>query len=342
MNRKKTLRIFIYLSFGILLLFYVYRDLELKKINYAFLHLKWGWVVLSLLLALLSNLMATFRWRMLIIPLSYRPRIWNVFLSFMVLYFTNLIIPRGGEIARCGILSKYERIPFAKLIGTVVTERITDMLVFVVIFIGVLVLELPLISEIAGATSEYLNAQHLAGWLFVLIPIMVLILAFIIAPKKIPFIFKVKNKVRDLSKEVWIGISGIWHMKYKWIYILLSTLIFLFWLLMVYVLFFAYEPTQGLNFRISVITFTVATLAYILPIQAGMGAWHFLVIQCLLLFGIDKDSGMVFALIAHTFTNLIYLIFGAIAFVILPFVNTVEASEIKVPETEIADSRISV
>ncbi len=90
---------------------------------------------------------------------------------------------------------------------------------------------------------------------------------------------------------------------------------------MLYVLFLAYPPTQHLSFETAAFTFGLATLAFLLPVQAGMGAWHFVVIQCLLLFGVDADSGKAFSLIAHSATNHVYLITGIIAFALLPIMN---------------------
>ena len=86
-------------------------------------------------------------------------------------------------------------------------------------------------------------------------------------------------------------------------------------------LFLAYPPTQHLSFETAAITFGFAGLAFLLPIQAGMGAWHFVVIQCLLLFGVEANDGKVFALMAHSATNHVYLIIGIIALALLPIVN---------------------
>ena len=86
-------------------------------------------------------------------------------------------------------------------------------------------------------------------------------------------------------------------------------------------LFLAYPPTQYLSFKAAVFTFGLATLAFLLPIQAGMGAWHFVVIQCLLLFGVEANDAKVFALMAHSATNHIYLVIGIITLALLPIVN---------------------
>lgn len=113
------------------------------------------------------------------------------------------------------------------------------------------------------------------------------------------------------------GFSSLRHVKYKPLYFGLSAAIYVTSFFMFYFLFFALPATSGLSFSAAVFTFGVATLAFLLPIQAGLGAWHFLVIQCLLLFGIDSETGKAFSLIAHAATNLVNLPLGAIAFGIL-------------------------
>jgi hypothetical protein len=115
----------------------------------------------------------------------------------------------------------------------------------------------------------------------------------------------------------------------KWLFVLYTLLIITLWLLMLYVVFFAYAPTSGLTLRAAVITFTISSFAFILPIQAGFGAWHFIVIQCLLLFGVGVEQASVFALVAHTFTNLVFLVAGTLAFVLLPVVNHRRAGDLK-------------
>jgi glycosyltransferase 2 family protein len=103
---------------------------------------------------------------------------------------------------------------------------------------------------------------------------------------------------------------------------------------MLYAVFFAYPPTNKLSFYVAVLTYTFGNLAYLLPIQAGIGAWHFIVINCLFFFGIDKESGMIFALIAHTFTNLIFLIFGPIAMALLPLLSNTDTGESEVIQNQ--------
>jgi hypothetical protein len=146
--------------------------------------------------------------------------------------------------------------------------------------------------------------------------------------------FKIFNKIylklKKLKSDFVDGVMAISHLRNKVRYIAYTLLIFLFWMLMLFAVFFAYPPTNKLSFIVAVLTFAFGNLAYLLPIQAGIGAWHFIVINCLFFYGIDKESGMIFALIAHTFTNLIFLVFGPIALAFLPLINNTASKKLEI------------
>jgi len=122
-------------------------------------------------------------------------------------------------------------------------------------------------------------------------------------------------------KELREGFTSIYRIKNKFLFFTQSILIYILWFLTFYVLFLSYPPTQNLSIETAAFTFGLAAMAFLLPIQAGMGAWHFVIIQCLLLFGVGVDDGKAFALIAHSATNHIYIIAGIIALIVLPIVN---------------------
>jgi uncharacterized protein (TIRG00374 family) len=229
------------------------------------------------------------------------------------------VIPRGGEIARCGMIAKYEKIPFAKLLGTVFIERLTDFIAFIIIFIGVLFLQASLIKEIFSVLKLSPSSFQSKILIFGLVVILLILFCWIF--RKIGLLNKFQNKINKIKEEIIDGIKSVMMIEKKWIYIILTFLIFLLWLLMLYVVFFAYPPTFNMPLSAAVFTYTIGTFAFLLPIQAGIGVWHFLVSECLYLFGLNKEAGKMFALIAHTFTNLVYLIFGTIGFIIMPLIN---------------------
>ena len=319
MNNKKLITATTFFIIGVGLFWYVYQDINIQSIKDALKELNYSWILLSLILGLLSTLVRALRWKILIESIGYKPKTINLFLSIQVLYFINLVIPRGGELARCGMIAKYEKIPFAKLLGTVFIERLSDFIAFIIIFIGVFFLQLPLIKEIFSILKISLSSFKSKILIFGLIVILFMLLYWIF--KKIGLLNKFQNKINKTKEEITDGIKSVMMIENKWTYIFLTFLIFFLWLMMLYIVFFAYPPTYNMPLSAAVFTYTIGTFAFLLPIQAGIGVWHFLVSECLYLFGLNKEAGKMFALVAHTFTNLIYLLFGTLGFIIIPLIN---------------------
>jgi len=319
MNNKKFITATTFFIIGVGLFWYVYQDINIQSIKDALKELNYSWILLSLILGLLSTLVRALRWKILIESIGYKPKTINLFLSIQVLYFINLVIPRGGELARCGMIGKYEKIPFAKLLGTVFIERLSDFIAFIIIFIGVFFLQLPLIKEIFSILKISLSSFKSKILIFGLIVILLMLLYWIF--KKIGLLNKFQNKINKTKEEITDGIKSVMMIENKWTYIFLTFLIFFLWLMMLYIVFFAYPPTYNMPLSAAVFTYTIGTFAFLLPIQAGIGVWHFLVSECLYLFGLNKEAGKMFALVAHTFTNLIYLLFGTLGFIIIPLIN---------------------
>lgn len=320
MNNKKLITGTIFFIIGVGLFWYVYQDINIQSIKDALKELKYSWILLSVILGLLSTLVRALRWKILIESIGYKPKTINLFLSVQILYFINLVIPRGGELARCGMIAKYEKIPFAKLLGTVFIERLSDFIAFIIIFIGVFFLQLSLIKEIF--TILKISPSGFQSKILIFLLVVILFIIFYWIFKKIGLLNKFHDKINKIKEEIIDGIKSVMMIEKKWTYIFLTFLIFLLWLLMLYVVFFAYPPTLNMPLSAAVFTYTIGTFAFLLPIQAGIGVWHFLVSECLYLFGLNKEAGKMFALVAHTFTNLVYLIFGTIGFIIMPLINS--------------------
>jgi hypothetical protein len=117
------------------------------------------------------------------------------------------------------------------------------------------------------------------------------------------------------------GIKSIAKLENKWIFAGHTLFIFVMWLFMLYVIFKAYPPTEHLSLETGMITFLMGGLAMLAPVQGGIGPWHFMVYETLFIYGIDKADGKVFALIAHASTNLIYLVLGLAALLVIPLLN---------------------
>jgi glycosyltransferase 2 family protein len=321
MVRKKILTSIVFFIIGVALFWFVYHDFNFSEFLKSLKYIRFEWIIISIGFGLLSQLVRAFRWKMLIETMGYKPKIVNLFLSVIILYFTNLIIPRGGELSRCTVISKYDKVPFIKLIGTVFIERIIDLLAFLLILLIVVIWQFRFFDTVMnypGFKFDF-SAFHLRILPVSIILLITGILIYILA--KFRIFNKIVLKFNQFKKEFIEGIAVILHLKNRVIFIIYTFVIFFLWLLGLYVVFFAYPVTDKLPFIVAILTYTFGTLAYLLPIQAGIGTWHFIVINCLFFYGIDKESGMMFALIAHTFTNLVFLIFGPVALALIPIIN---------------------
>lgn len=325
--KKKILKTAQYLAFfvlGILLFWWVYRDMDMQKFKQQLPSVSLWWLVVSFVFSILSHISRAIRWNMLIRPLGYNPRTINSFLSVLVMYLTNFIIPRAGELARCTVLGRYEKIPFTKLVGTVVIERTTDLLAMIVFAIGIILLQWPIFSKFLSQNPD-VNAKlgslfsvvHVIFAFLLLIGCIILVLAFRKKIKQTAFFQRISHLYYNFTE----GIKAIGKLEHKWRYIGHTVFIYLMWLMALYVVFLSYPPTKHLSILTGMATFVMGGLAMVAPIQAGMGAWHFMVYQTLFIYGIDKEFGKDFALIAHTTTNLFLLIIGVIALMILPVIN---------------------
>ncbi len=319
-----TLKYLLFLSIGIFIFLWVYREYDLQDFISTLKQLKWGWVILSLILYTISHLSRAMRWNMLINSLNYSPKLKNTFFAVIIMYATNLIIPRGGEIARCSVLKKYEKVPFTKLIGTVVTERATDMLVLILVVIITLSLQVNIFKEFIANNPQF--GEKLNILLSVKFWIPFILLSF----TALFLIWKFRNKLKQVKLfdkifkfiyEFWEGIKSIKDLDKPWLYIFHSLLINALYFCMMYVVFFSYTPTENVGFVAGLTAFVMGGLAMVAPVQGGIGAWHFMIIETLYLYGLDKVYGQNFALISHTSTNLFILILGGICFILLPIIN---------------------
>jgi glycosyltransferase 2 family protein len=329
MFRNKILPSIVFFIIGISLFWFVYRDFNFIELSNSLKYIKFKWIIVSIGFGLLSQLVRALRWKMLIDTMGYKPKTVNLFISVIVLYFTNLIIPRGGELSRCTVISKYDKVPFVKLIGTVFIERIVDLFAFLLILLIVFIWQFQFFETVMNYPEFKFDfsSYHIKLLHGLILFIITIILIYILV--KFRIINKIVLKIRHFKNEFTEGIMVILHLKKRVKFILYTFAIFFLWLLGLYVIFFAYPSTDKLPFVVAILTYTFGTLAYLLPIQAGIGTWHFIVINCLFFYSIDKESGMIFALIAHTFTNLIFLIFGPIVLALLPLINNTNSQKLK-------------
>lgn len=271
------------------------------------------WVGISVFLGILTHISRAVRWNYLLQPLGYRPKLFNNILIILTAYFTNLGIPRSGEILRATALATYEHVPFQKGFGTIVTERVID-LVMLFLIVGI---------------ALFLQTDIIWGYLqqkgFNLVLLLVLLGAgifvlslgmYVVKKSKSTFALKLKTFLRGLLE----GILSIFRMKNKWGFVLHTLFIWLAYIAMFWVIKYTVLETVDLSVSQLLVGFVAGAFA-MSATNGGIGIYPIAVSSALAIFGISKVSGDAFGWIMWISQTLMIVVFGAISFLILPLWN---------------------
>lgn len=323
--KHKLLKFLKYLAFfllGIIIFYLVYKDQDINRIKEVLTKdVNYFWIIISVFVGLFSHISRTIRWSIMIEPLGKKPGYLNTFLAVMVGYLMNLALPRMGEISRCGVLAKYEKIPFTKLVGTVAVERAIDVLILLLLLLVVVVTQFSQIIEFVANNPE-VKANFEKVIFSPLLPIIFVVILAILWFLKA----KIKNskfvkKILGFVNQFTEGLRSIFYMKNKGLFIFHSFFIWFLYYVMFYSVFYAFGFTSHLMPLAGLTVFVLGSFGMVAPVQGGMGAWHFMVVEGLTLYGVQKSDGIVFALLSHGTTTLVLIVIGLVSLIMLPIVN---------------------
>ena len=239
-------------------------------------------------------------------------------------YASSLVVPRVGEVLRCGVLKRYDDCNFTRGVGTVVTERVVDMVMIAVLSLLVFVLQIPVFIRFFHATGLSLNgflAQFTtAGWLVTIACGVIAVITGYFLVRR----FKFMTKTRSVLQELTDGLLSIRHIDGKATFWFYSLAIWVCYFLHFYLTFFCFGFTSGLGLGVALVAFVVGTFAVLVPTPNGAGPWHFAVKTVLMLYGVNGNEGALFALIVHTVQTLLVAVLGLYALVALSLTKQVE------------------
>ena len=313
---RKFLSLSIPLLIGLGIIYYQFTTLspdELEKIKISFVKADYFYIYLSLFIALFGFWSRAYRWKFALQHLGYHTKFHNDLLTVCVSYLVNLTIPRSGEVSRAMLLKKYEDVPFDKAFGTIVAERIVDMLIFLLFVTIGFLLQFDTIYQYLinnGVEFETLIWAGILG--FVLFIIFILI--WIYAEWKI--IKKLKKKLAGLVE----GMTTIYKMKDRWKYLFHSFFIWFSYLLMFYVAKFALPETSEISLDIIIMGFVFGSLAIGFS-NGGLGAFPFSIALIFSLYGISNNVGTAFGWLVWTSQTILTILLGLISYVLLPILN---------------------
>jgi uncharacterized protein (TIRG00374 family) len=309
-------------------LFYLaLRGTDLEKMKAELKNAHYGYVFLSLVFAMIAFASRAYRWNMLIHPLGYKPKFRSSFYALMFGYLANLALPRLGEVSRAVALNRAEKIPLDAIIGTVIAERAIDLLSLFLCILLALIVEFDLISSflkdnLIAPMSEKITAIIQSGLLVPVIIITIVVLTgLIIMMKRKNFSSVLLQKINQFFKGIWQGLFTVVKLKNHSVFIFHSVLIwFLYWLVS-YICFFALDATSSLDVKAGIFVLVVGGLGMTAPVQGGIGTYHIMVIQGLLLFHIPEDSSTSYAILVHASQTLLVILVGVFSFLMLSVFN---------------------
>lgn len=318
---SKLIQFILFPAIGIFIIYQLYKDQNAGEIVSVLRNdVDYKWIILSISIGILSHISRAMRWQMLIEPIEKKPCFVNTFLAVMIGYLANLVFPRMGEVSRCGVLSKYERMSFTRVVGTVVAERLSDLIMLVLIMILVLALQFDLLG---GFLSRTLKLESLSGVFLspLFYGLLALFVVSVLLIKRYSRQYRALMFLKNLMTKFTEGVSSIRKIKNKPLYLLHTLFIWLMYFLMIYVCFYSMPGTSFLGIDAGITILLTGSLGMIAPVQGGIGAWHFMVIATLKLYGVPAETGGVFALVVHAAQNLMIIGLGLLAFSALPFLN---------------------
>lgn len=283
------------------------------------------WIALTLLAFSISNYSRAVRWNMLIYPLGYHPKIRNAFFAVNISYFTNLWMSRAGEIVRAGSLAKVENISVSKIMGTVVVDRILDMVTLMIIVAFSFLIEYDVLwgfldKNIGKGDGSFRLLQHPLFWGLILTGCGLMIVLYLLRKKiaQLPLI----NKVWHIVEKFAEGVKTIKKVENLPVFVFHSLNIWFMYYMMTYLCFYAFAPTAHLAPIAALTVFVFGTFGIVIPSPGGMGTYHVLATAALVIHGVNSNDAFSFANIMFFSIQIVYnIVAGILSIILLRYFN---------------------
>ena len=309
------------LGLGIFLIWWVYKRLtpeDLEEIKRSLQEASYIYIIISIGFGILSHMSRAYRWKYTLEPLGMKPHFPNSFMAVMVGYIVNLAVPRLGEISRCTVMSQYEEKPFDKLFGTVIAERVADMIILLSLIAITVIMQFPIIGgllEESGMMDKFRNPLPLIIVGLVLIGVGLLFLR-LLKMSSHPFLIKIRGIIRGIFD----GIKSILQMKKRWAFIGHTFFIWGMYLAMFWIATYALEGTTGVSAGGILAAFVLGGLS-IVATNGGIGAYPLAVQQILILYAVNSNEALAFGWIMWLSQTFMVVVLGGLSFALLPVYN---------------------
>lgn len=311
---------------AVVIFWYLYKDIKLESLTEALRQASMFWIALSVIISIWGYWLRAWRWKLLIeADDDSQVKTLRVFWALMIGYLVNLLVPRAGEVARCGVLKKSDNLQMGKLLGTVILERTVDLLFLIGIIFLVFVAEN---SIFLALLDDLVSVEALMRALADYLPLLI---GFVLAVGILGYwglrkyrdrgiVKKLRHFIQDFLK----GLKSIGHLKNQWGFWSSSAMIWFIYFIMMYWVAQAMPSTDGLSASSVLMVMVMGSIGMIAPVQGGIGTFHALVAYILLFYGLGEEEGKIFAVIIHSTQMLTVIALGIISLVVFLKIQTKE------------------
>ena len=310
---KSYIKILLPISIGIFCIFFSFRNISFTDFTKYFYEINYLWVFVGIFLGALSHISRSYRWKYLIEPLGYKLGFINSVLAVFSAYLINYTIPRAGDIARATMISKYEKIPLDKTLGTIVAERAVDVICILIIIATGLIFEFNRISEKLISLIE--NTEISVVIIYVGVIILILFVSNRVLRKS-----KYYKSILNFFSGIVEGLTIIFKMEKRVPFILHSIFIWLMYILMFWATSMAFFELHEVAFYQFMISFTLAAISIMLS-NGGIGIYPLAVEESLGWYSVQSTTGLAFGWVSWLSQTMMVIIFGGLSLFILPFIN---------------------
>lgn len=302
------------------LMWYALKELDFQKMWAELQRADYGWVLVSLVMGALAYVSRALRWQMQIKPTGYTPPLRHTYNAMMVGYIANLVLPRMGEVVRCTMLRRSDNLPINTGFGTVIAERIIDMLMLILVVALTFLVEfgrirdffLSLLTDKYNSLEQSMSSFYWAFWVLLVLGVAILfvMLRYLSLLRKNVYFHKAVHFAKGLLR----GIFSITKLENQYAFWGHTIFVWLMYYGMSLTVFYALPATAHLGWGAALSVLLAGTLGMAAPVQGGIGVYHLMVQATLLLYGVPKEAGMAYALLAHTSQTLLVVVMGVISF----------------------------
>lgn len=312
-----ALKIILGVGIASVLLYFIFQKIDWNEFWEKAQNVNYWWVVLSILLSVVAYFARAYRWNMLLETSGYKLSIFRTTLALIVGYFANLVLPRIGEVTRCGVLKRYDNVPMPVAIGSVITERIFDLIVLILLFFSTIIFEG---NRLLNFFQENFKDVAISRNLIIgLVIVGVLFFGGMI------FLYQkrdlIKGKFSSLIEGFVEGLLSIKNIKNPVGFIASTVIIWTSYYFMTYVVLFSIPETSNISLLAGMVILTGSGVALAIPVQGGFGTYHAIIAGILVMYGVVQETGIFIATLLHTSQILSIAVFGAISLLILSFMK---------------------